>query len=189
MKGHFRRKDAVSQRCAEEKQTRFDRLFSAFSLLHCVFASKWMALQTGASAESGNVPGTPQANPLDRFVVRRAGDVVCGNTRRNLLVNARFSFHTLKPTRDPRPRPSSPLRHRIQLQDPTPCAANSTTMRPGISANRGMKLLATHPDPGLQPAPCYTSHCAAAEASPLAGMKRIAARPGHRRSRWIAKTG
>ena len=34
-----------------------------------------------ASAESGNVPGTPQANTLDRFVVRRAGDVVCGNTR------------------------------------------------------------------------------------------------------------
>ena len=32
------------------------------------------------SAESGNVPGTSQANTLDRFVVRRAGDVVCENT-------------------------------------------------------------------------------------------------------------
>jgi hypothetical protein len=28
-----------------------------------------------ASVSADNVPGTPQANPLDRFVVRRAGDV------------------------------------------------------------------------------------------------------------------
>jgi hypothetical protein len=31
-------------------------------------------------SRSGNVPDTPQANTLDRLVVRRAGGVTCGNT-------------------------------------------------------------------------------------------------------------
>ena len=46
-----------------------------------------------ASAKSGNVPGTPQANPLDRFVVQRAGDVVCGNTRARRRRDAQRKNH------------------------------------------------------------------------------------------------